>query len=188
MINLMSQEDTRELRAARDNTLLSRYNTALFTAIGIIIASVVFGYVALNLQESNFRNIVEAQAPEKARYKDDLAAAKAYSDDLKTAKTILTNEVMFSDVLVQIAKVLPDDATLSTLTITSETITEPLELTITTNSYDEAVRAKDRVQQSEYFKGAKLLTVARTGESNEFTAVIVTSINSEAFIKLKEER
>lgn len=188
MINLMSREDTRELRAARDNTLLTRYNTALFTSIGIIVASVAFGYVALNFQEENYRGIVSAQAPEKARYKDDLAAAKTYSDNLQTAKTILKDEVLFSDVLIQIAKILPDDAALSTLSITSATITEPLELTIATSSYDEAVKAKDRVQQSEYFKGAKLLTVSRDGETNEFTAVIVTSINSEAFITLKEDR
>jgi len=188
MINLMSREGIKELQAARDNTLLSRYNTALFIAIGIIVASVAFGYVALSLQEDNYRDIVVAQAPEKAKYEDDLAAAKAYSEDLKTAKTILKNEVMFSDVLIQIAKILPGDATLSTISITSATITQPLELSITTSSYDAAVNAKDRVQKSEYFKGAKLLTVSRNGETDDFTAVIVTSINAEAFIQLKAGR
>ena len=188
MINLMSREDIKELQAARDNTLLSRYNTALFIAIGIIVASVVFGYVALNLQENNFRGIVAAQAPEKAKYKDDLAAAKVYSEDLKTAKTILKNEVMFSDVLIQIAKILPGDATLSTISITSATIAQPLELSISTSSYDAAVNSKERVQRSEYFNGAKLLTVSRTGETNDFTAVIVTSIDTEAFVQLKAER
>lgn len=186
MINLLSQDHRKQLRAARHNHLLSGYMVAAGVVVALLIVSTVFSYITLSIEQQSYESITEAQEPEKAKYQQDLKLAKSYEEDLRAAKTILQNEIKYSDVLIQIAKVLPSNARLAAFDINAESLQKPIELSIVTESYDEAVETKEAFQSSKYFEGAKLMTIDQADEG--YGAVLVTKIHHKAFIALRDEQ
>lgn len=156
MINLLGTDNLKQLRAARINVILRGY----IILTGIVILSVLgafgIGYYLL------IRDVQLAEASsarynaEKAQYTETLKKGKAFTQNLATAKEILSSETLFSELTFKIAETLPPDTVLRSLSLSQETLTEPILLDIGTTSYDNAVRAKETFESSPFFENVSL--------------------------------
>lgn len=152
MINLLPPAMKKEIRAARINVVLARY-CWLFVISGIFLAA-IFG-VGLYITTQD-KAIAEKEKQnyqlEIDKYKDVKKESEAFSANLKSAKSILSSEVVFSKLITDIAAVLPTGVILSNLNITTTTLGTPFSLTARAITYQNAVDLKTNLENSPLFE------------------------------------
>lgn len=159
MINLLSTGTKKELRAAKRNVVLRKYVVTLLSTAVLVAVAYGVGYLVLTSQEQSYRQELAQYEPQKAQYADTIALAAEYSKNLSIAKTILENEVVFSDYMLLLAKTTPSDAVLVNLATKSSALNKPVELIFATKTYDDSLRVKEALEASPYFSDAKLKSV-----------------------------
>lgn len=156
MINLLSPSSQQQHRAARLNLRLRSYLVA-FSFVFVSVAAIFGGGLYLTLRE---RNIAEAQYEERensvANYKNTRDQADEFTANLKTAKAILSHEVRYSDMITQIARELPSDAVLTTLTLDKETLSKPVTFSARVKTKDGAINLKSTLEKSTLFENVNI--------------------------------
>ncbi|MDX2776564.1 PilN domain-containing protein [Streptomyces caniscabiei] len=151
MINLLPPDEKRQIRAARTNTLLIRYDFLLlgvvaFTAIAI---GAVFFYL------NNTKATAEATISENRLKASGYAAveknATEFRSNLATAKQILDREVTYTKVILDIAHAMPGGTVLESLNLDASTFGTPMTLVAKAKGYNEAIALKDALQKSSIF-------------------------------------
>lgn len=188
MINLLSNEDKRELRAARRNIVLLNYVLTLLMLAVLVASTYAIGYFLLHQQEQASRQKIAEFVPQKSEYKDTIDRANAYSKDLSIAKSILQNEFFYSDFMTLIAKTLPPNTVMTSLDISASEVTKPVTIEVSTKSYQDFVAIKNALQNSKFFQGTKILTVDFVPEASySYTGTMETTFNRAEFIKAQRE-
>lgn len=187
MINLLSNEDKRELRAARRNIVLLNYVLTLLMLAVLVASTYAIGYFLLHQQEQASRQKLTEFVPQKSEYKDTIDRANAYSKDLSIAKSILQNEFFYSDFMTLIAKTLPANTVMTSLDISASEVTKPVTIEVSTKSYQDFVAIKNALQNSKFFQGTKILTVDFVPEASySYTGTMETTFNRAEFIKAQK--
>ena len=160
MINLLPHEETRQLRAARTNVLLARYNILLLAAVAFLFAAVGVTY----LQLTNLKNTAEASINQNENRSSDFTPvadqAEQFRTNLGTAKQILDREVTYTKVVLAIAKVLPSGVVLENLNLDSQTFGTPTTLIAHAKNYTSALALKDSFQTSILFSDVHFESIA----------------------------
>ncbi|HJP80866.1 MAG TPA: PilN domain-containing protein [Candidatus Saccharimonadales bacterium] len=151
MINLLPHEDKRQIRAARSNTLLLRYN---FLILGVaLIAAVSIGGVYFYLNNSKVASEATiARNKERASgFNDTANEASTFRANLATAKQIMDREVVYTKVVLKLAKSLPSGTVLQSLSLDASTFGTPTVLIAKTKTANDAIALKDALQKSDIF-------------------------------------
>lgn len=178
MINLLGKDDRRQLQAARLNIVLRRHLLLLgFLAI-FLVGAMAFGYYTLMQEEQAAKNVSAQYSSEKEIYAKDVAQGNTFSKDLATAKVILNNEILLSDVTFAISQSLPAGSVIETLDLNTSTLKTPLTLQILTKSFDLAVLTKDSFERSEYFENSVIVNTALLDKPKDgFTTALSLRVN-----------
>ncbi|MBP7760587.1 hypothetical protein KA093_02225 [Candidatus Saccharibacteria bacterium] len=188
MINLLSKEMKAELAAAKRNVRLRQYTLILLLLGVVVTASYGVGYFLLNSQGNAYRADAANYKPEREKYKDVIEQATTYNKNLSIAKSIMSNEFIFSDLLTTIAKTLPKNSVLSGINLHTIDLAKPIELTINAKSYPDADNVKKAFQASPYFKDTKLRSITKMPEGTyPFTTALITTLDQAAFAKAQQE-
>lgn len=183
MINLLSPEDRRQLRAARSNTLLLRYTVLLGIVLVVFVAEMAGIYVFLSVDKSRNEETIRDNEARTAGYSDTKAAATQFKSDLATAKYILDNQIPYTKLITTIANILPSDAVLDALTLNPTTFGTPTQMTIHTKSYQSAINVKQFLQKSDIFSEVSFQSVSLEAESKSdypYMAVYNVTISKDA--------
>lgn len=158
MINLLPSESKKQLRAARNNAVLRRYYLLLLMSAGLLGAVFAVGFKVTLDQGASYQTIKQQSDSESAKYQKVRTAAEDFSKDLDVAKTILASDVRFSQLITDIAGVIPAGVILSNLTLnTQDTTNAPLTINARAKTYDDAVRLKNSLEASPIFENVSLL-------------------------------
>ncbi|HJQ09367.1 MAG TPA: hypothetical protein VJ836_07875 [Candidatus Saccharimonadales bacterium] len=141
MINLLPPELKREYHYARRNTLVLRWIILFgFGLAGLVIISIAG---MIYLQQAAGAYVAQAVITEKSlqQQKQDEVEKQAQdiSSSLKLAVQVLSQEVLFSKLLRQLAIITPNNASLSTLVITSQ-LQGGVDITAKTADYNAATQ------------------------------------------------
>jgi len=182
MINLLPHEEVRQLRAARTNVLLLRYNFLLLTAAIFLLIAVGVTYFQL----SNSKALAEASISENDARSSSFAPIASQAEQFRTnlgiAKQILDREVTYTKVILAIAKVLPSGVVLENLNLDSQTFGTPTTLVAHAKDYASALALKDSFQTSKLFSDVHFERIA-TGDSTANANYPVTVNLSVTIIK-----
>lgn len=185
MINLLSDEHKKSLRAARTNIILRNYIFWLIlVAIGIVTVF-GWGYWVQMKEQARYAEDMKKFTAQRAQYASTQQTVKAFSDNLATARAILNNEVLFSDLMTTIARTLPSGTSLQSLTVSTAEFNKPITLTILTSSYDNAIATKNAFENSPAFEQANILTTAQVKDSKtkyNYTMTLNVIITKDAFV------
>lgn len=151
MINLLPLEEKRQLRAARTNTLLLRYNIALLIVFIFLGLATMVVYVYLNNTRAVAEQTINDNKTKAASYAIVQSQADVFRSNLSIAKQILGNEVTYSKVILAVANLMPPGTVLDKLNLDSQTFGTPMVLTAQANSYESALKLKDSFQSSSLF-------------------------------------
>lgn len=163
MINLLPHEEQSQLRAARTNVLLLRYNILLLSAVAFIILAVGVTYIQLTNTKTLAETDIAQNNSKSSSFIPIENQAAQFRTNLGTAKQILDREVTYTKVVLAIAKVLPSGVILDTLSLDSQTFGTATTLVAHAKDYSRALALKDSFQKSTLFTDVHFESIA-TGE------------------------
>lgn len=166
MINLLPPESRRDLRAARTNTLLARYNFGLIAALVFMVLAFGFTYFYLNISNRSSEVTIQDNNQKEMTFAKTKQQADAFRSDLSTDKQIFSNQVNYSQLIVDIAHTLPSNVVLQSLALDPTTFGKPTTITAYAKSTNDALRLKDTLNKhSELFQNVSLQSIATSGDS-----------------------
>lgn len=151
MINLLPHEEVRQLRAARTNVLLVRYNILLAVAVVFLLVAISITYFQLTRSKEIAQDTIDQNTTRSSSFAPVENQAKQFRTNLGTAKQILDREVTYTNVVLAIAKVLPSGVILDNLNLDAQTFGTPTTLVAHAKTYESALALKESFQTSKLF-------------------------------------
>lgn len=159
MINLLPVDAQNMNRAAHLNLMLRTYIITLLAVLVVVLGIFGFGFYLTIHDRSVAEQQLQANQQETASYQKVRNEAKTFADNLKIAKTILSQETLYSDLIVQIAQTLPSSAVLSSLTLDGTSTQKPALLSARVKTKSDALTLKNTLEASPLFEDVSLVSV-----------------------------
>ncbi len=177
MINLLPNEYKQEIRAGRTNVLLVRYIMILITAVIVLSGLLIGAYVVLN----NTRSIAEAKVAENEQrvvsYQPVRAQADAFRGDLTTAQMILSTDVSFSELIYEIAAIVPPNVILDDLSLDPKNFGSNATMNASAKTFEDATKLRDAfIRSDQIFSNVQLQTI-RAGASGSSSDQYPVKVN-----------
>lgn len=161
MINLLPPNTKESYRYARRNRILLHWISTIAVCLVIAGGLVGGGYLYLRGQVDNNQRIVDSA--NKDLQSQNLAGTQkqvsTISSNLKLAVQVLSKEILFSDLLKQLASVMPDDTVLTNLAIAQTQ--GGVDITAQTTNYDAATQLQVNLAdpKNQIFSKADLVSI-----------------------------
>lgn len=172
MINLLPPENKKQIRAARANRLLIRYNFLLMGAVAFLMLATGVVYIYLTNTKSSTEQTILENNQKVSSYAVAQAQANSFKSNLTTAKQILDKEVTYTKVILEIAHLLPAGVTLNTLALDSKTFGTETTLVANAKSYEAALSLKDAFQNSSLFTNVHFQSISSGDTTTAYPYVV----------------
>lgn len=166
MINLLPPEIKTETNAARLNRLLLRYNIMVLGALVFSLAFMGVVYIFLVNAKTVAESTIENNIARAGDYQSVESEANTFKTDLTSAKQILDGDVRYTNIILEIAKVLPPGVVLDTLSLDSQTFGTPTTLAANARDYPTVLRLKESLQSSTVFENVSIQTISNSGSGD----------------------
>lgn len=167
MINLLDGDAQKLYRAARLNLKLRTYFTFMLIALVLVVGVFAVGLYLTMSERELAKAEGEANAQLVQQYTVEKQQAETFTNNLKIAKAILAQEILYSDLIVKIAQALPANSILSSLSLDQTALTKPITLTARVVNQNDAVVLKNALEASTLFENVNINSVAVMDVSQE---------------------
>lgn len=164
MINLLPDDYKKELRAARANVVLLRYNLFTLIAVAFLVISCALIYVLVSESKRSAEEANSANVAKASSYASTKKEAEEYRKNLATTKKILDNEVNYTDVIFAITSLLPKGVVLDSVNLNASDFGNQTNFSAHAKSYEAAAQLKENFQNSKLFTNVFFQTI-NTAES-----------------------
>lgn len=181
MINLLPPDARKQLKAARSNRLLLRYNILLVGAFVFLLSALGVVYIHLTSTKASAEEAIAFNRSKVSDYAAVQSQAAAFRQNLTNAKQILDSDIAYTKVVLEISQVLPSGVVLDTLTLDSKTFGSPTTLTARVRDYPTTLVLKNSLQNSNTFSNVSIQSI--TGGSDgayPLTVVLGVTIRKDA--------
>jgi Tfp pilus assembly protein PilN len=163
MINLMPDEAKQEIRSARVNVILARYIAIILLAFCFLILLLGGSYVVLTQTKANAQSLIDANQSKAAIYSTTKAQVDALTSRLAQTKSILDQEILYSNVLVNIGKQMPAGTVIDSVSLDTASFSgKPVTLKAYAKTTDAAVALRQKFQTSPIFSKVNFESVSDT--------------------------
>lgn len=153
MINLLPPEGKKQLRAARSNVLLLRYNFLVLAALLFLVVGLGAVYVYLTAQKQAAEATISDNTQREGAFKTVKEDAAQFQNELKSAKTILDSQVSYSQAFIRISALMPDGTALKDkLDLTETILAAPITMTVKIKNEAAAQTLLNTFKASKYVK------------------------------------
>lgn len=172
MINLLPPEEKRQLRAARANTLLIRYNFFFLAALMFLGVAIGVTYFYLSNTKANAEQIISDNKTKVGNYATVETQADQFRSNLTTAKQILDHEVAYTKVILEISQLLPSGVVLPSLSLDSRTFGTETTIAAQAKSYNQALALKTAFEKSPLFSNVHFLSITSGGNNSTYPIAV----------------
>ncbi|RWZ78265.1 MAG: hypothetical protein EOT05_00670 [Candidatus Microsaccharimonas sossegonensis] len=152
MINLLPDSDKREIRAARTNTILGRYIIIILLACAFLVLLLAGSYIVLRQTKQSADRLILVNSTKASSYNSTKSQVDALNASLATTKTILDQEILYSNVLINIGQQMPAGTVLSSIALDAASFTgTPLTLKAYAKTPDSATALRQKFQSTPLF-------------------------------------
>ena len=177
MINLLPPQEKRQILAGQTNILLWRYCIISLLLAGLLFTVTGGVYYIMTRAKASAESTIEMSNQETAKYHKVQQQVTNFNNNLATAKTILDKEVRYSKIAIKIAQALPSGIVLESLNLDAKTFGTPITLTALGKSYDDALRLKTSLEQSDSFQNVHLASVTQaSSEDGDYPISIAINV------------
>lgn len=166
MINILSPDKKRDIRAARINVVLARYSIAivLLSLLSVLIYGV--GYAIISQEKTATLVKLESQSTQSKAYAQVQSEADSFRNNLAVAKKILKNETSYSRFLTSLAAGLPSGTVLTQLSVGNNTTAQANGMLVEarTSNYDKVLELKNSLEQTDLFENVRLVSTSRPND------------------------
>jgi len=126
MINLLPQEEKKQIKAARMNVVLLRYNLLLLAGIIFLVAGTVLSsFYLVGVKQAAEKSILDNTTREGS-YAEIKTQADQFRAELSNSKSILDGQTSYAKAALTIAKLLPEGTALTELKLNEQSFSTPL--------------------------------------------------------------
>lgn len=177
MINLLSNERKDDIRAARANVILLRYIGIMLLAIVFIIGIFYVSYSVLRTTMESNEAIISSNDIKADVYSETRQEVEALSAKLNEAKSILNQEVRYSQLLPKIGQLMPAGTVLGTLELNDSSFAGvPVDLIAYAKSTNEASTLQSQFQGSPLFSQVVIKGTEESGGLEDYPVKISLSV------------
>lgn len=151
MINLLPDDHKRDIRAARMNVVLLRYNFLMFISFLSLLAICAIFYVVLSTNQSSAVSKNSDNSAKAASFQAVRTAADDYRNNLSIANKVLGNSVNYTSVIFEITELLPAGVILDSLTLNATDFGQQTTFSAHAKSYAQATELKESFEKSKLF-------------------------------------
>jgi hypothetical protein len=170
----MLPEQKRVLRAARRNIVLLRYSFLGAGAILFMLGIFGVGFAVTKYEQNQAQSELSGHEVTSAQYKEVQKRAEGFEANLKTADSILSSEILFSDLLIRVARIMPPGVILTNFNVTTESFGDEVTISARSKSYDGPLSLKSEFEKSEMFEDVSIVDITRPRSDEELTGVMLT--------------
>lgn len=175
MINLLPDTYKKELRAARTNVVLLRYNFLLLGVAGFILVSCLVVYAVLGTARGIAESTNANNSNRASEFSETKKQTEEYRNNLGVAKKILDNEVVYTDLVFAITDVLPSGVILDSVNLNSREFGTQTALNAHAKNYAAVTELKSRLEKSSLFSNVNFQSInSQEGSSNPSYPIGVT--------------
>ena len=177
MINLLPDEEKRNIRAGRMNVVLLRYNIMILVAIIILVLFSVMFWVVLHATQSAAVSTSNENNSEASSYTNVRQDAVNYTKNLAVAKTIFSNAIGYTDIINSITKLVPSGVVMDSLNLSDSTFGQQSSFSAHARNYESATKLKENFQSSKLFSNVffQALTVGGSSPDIKYPVSFVIS-------------
>lgn len=177
MINLLPPQEKKQISAGRVNVLLRRY--CIITLLLLVLLAIVIAgfYLLLTNNKSSAQDSIDSNNARLAEYHSAQKDVEAFKSNLAIAKSILGNEIHYSEVITKIANTLPQGVVLQSLNLDSSTFGKPMSLNALAKTNNDALRLKSSLEKSNLFQNVYLESVTASPAGDAGSYPVAISIN-----------
>jgi len=166
MINLLPDAQKRQLRAARSNVLLVRYIMALVFVVAFLgIAIFATNFILTSLKKEAEADITANQA-KVAGFATVQLQANQFRTSLSRAKTLLDNEIDYSKVIIDTARLLPAGTVLDSLALDQTSFGKPIILSLKVAGQNQAVALRNAFMSSPLYSNVSFGTLSTNSDAD----------------------
>lgn len=163
MINLLPEGYKKEIRAARTNVILLRYNLLALGAVAFVLLGSVVVYGVLSATKSGAEATNQNNTNRAVEYEQTRKEADEYRKNLEIARKIIDNEVIYTDQIFTITNLLPSGIILDGLNLNSKEFGAPMLINARAKNYDAVTNLKRAFEQSSYFSDVHFQSITDDG-------------------------
>ena len=165
MINLLPDDMKKDLRAARTNTVLLRYNIMLILAVLFLAGAIAIVYVFLSTMKTSAEQAIKENVVKEQSYATVKREADAFKSSLSDAKTIFDEELSYSRALVRYAQLFPDGTATNNIQFSPTSFNTPMDVSVKITGQSAAQALVKSMTTSPYVTGFsnKSITISQDG-------------------------
>ena len=110
MINLLPEEQKKEIRAGHANLLLARYSIMTLVALALLMVIMGIAWLMLNNIRATAQAKIDESEQSSLKMAKDIQNVNTFKANLATAKQILDKEVDYSTIILRYASAIPRGA------------------------------------------------------------------------------
>lgn len=185
MINLLPDTYKKELRAARTNVILLRYNLLALSAVAFILVGSAGVYGLLSAAKSNAEATNRDNTNRAVDYEQTRKEADEYRKNLEVARKILDNEVIYTDQIFTITSLLPSGVVLDGLDLNSKEFGQPTLINAHAKNYTAVTNLKQSFEKSSYFSNVHFQSITDDGgaSNKDYPISVVISVTINKAVK-----
>lgn len=156
MINLLPPNEKKQLRAARANVLLLRYNLLVLGALIFLVVGLSGVYIYLTTQKQAAELTIQENAKRESKYSTVKQDAEKFRSELNSAKNILNSQVSYSKAFIRFSSLFPESTALKDKIDLNESIyAAPVALVVKVKNEAAAQSVLDSFKASKYVTTVK---------------------------------
>lgn len=180
MINLLPTQEKREIRAARINVLLVRYNLIILLATAFLFGAMGYSYYFLANAQQIAADAISDNAQREGSYATVKAEADSFRAELANAKSILDGQTSYAKAALNIAKLLPEGTALNALKLNEQSFSTPLTLTVNVTDEQAASQLIKNFKESPFFTGVTKNKISVGSGTYPYIMEITVTMSKEA--------
>lgn len=175
MINLLPKETTRQIKAGHHNVFLMKSIT-IIGSITIFLALASAGSYIYLLNAKQFAENSTGSSAVESAYQKAKIEADAINTNITNSQNILAQKISYSKLVMELAKNIPAQMTLSNLTVDETSINQSLTLKIYAKSSANANQLQQNFNSSSVFTNYNVVSTTenQTDIPGYPTAITVT--------------
>ena len=182
MINLLPNDQKKEIRAGRANRLLAAYSILTFITVLVLVGIMAGAWFLLDSIRQDAQAEIDASNASNASLAKDVAAVEEFKANLSVAKEILSKEVNYSTIILRYAGTIPSGAIIDHIDLDPSVVGKPSTFTAKVNTPDSALRLKEALSESAYFDNVHFTQIQTDPVPNgpyAYTVIFDLTINKD---------
>ncbi len=180
MINLLPEEQKRQIKAARSNVLLIRYNLMLLGVLVFLGLALAISYYFLISAKTTAETTIKDNSAKESTYAQVKVEADQFRVKLGDANTVLNGQLRYSKAALAIGHLIPNGAALENLKLDASSFNTPTTFTFDVSGETAAANLIQNFNSSPLFSGVTKGKISKGSGSYPYTIDLTMIINREA--------